>query len=354
MRHNPFVFSAVVIAAWVSNALGHGIPITVTVDGNNKLVASNAQPLYTPSDLTSGYASMVLVDDEDAAVMDHITVNSASLGLQGPYAFTTLPGFNVNGMAPGSGLNLEVIPRPVAGTDPADGRLLWHWSLAASLAPQHPDPVMIDANGESLVIASAPDGIVQKITVPQSSGGPLTIKVADPTAAELGTHQHYLEYLLGDSPSADVGAYGFFARLTSPSYSASDPFLVILNNGMYNDENPGALLTAALAINAAANSSPLVGDYNGDGVVDAADYTVWRSSLGSTTALAADGSGNHLVDQADYDLWRSNFGRSASGAGSAAIPNSAVPEPATLELVLPAALFAALAFFGVPKKALRV
>ena len=344
---------SICLAATASATLvcGHGIPITVNVDGNGKLLVSNPEPLYAPADLTLGYAPMVLVDNEDAAVMDHIIVNSTALGLQGAFAFTTLPGFNVTGVVPDSGLYLQVIPRPIEDSGPVVQRLLWHWSLSLSQDSLHPYPVAVDPNGESLTIASDPDGTVQNITVPQANGAPLTIKVADPAAAELGTHQHYLEYLLGDSPAADIGAYGFFARLTSPSYFASDPFLVILNNGMYDDENPGQLLTAALAIN---NAAWLAGDYNHDDVVNAADYIVWRKTLGSTTTLLADGSGNHLVDQADYDLWRSNFGRSASGAGSAATPTSAVPEPATLELFLPAALIAALAFFGVPKKALRV
>jgi hypothetical protein len=53
----------------------------------------------------------------------------------------------------------------------------------------------------------------------------------------------------------------------------------------------------------------LVGDYNENGVVDAADYVVWRHTLGETGAgLAADGDGSGAVDQADYDLWRANFG----------------------------------------------
>jgi hypothetical protein len=330
---------------------GHGIPITVGVDGNNKLIVSNTQPLYTATQLTSGYAPMVLVDNEDADVMDHITVNSAPLGLQGPYAFTTLPGFNVTGMAPDSGLFLQVIPRPVMGTNPVSARLLWHWSLAASQDPQHPNPVAVDPLGESLVIASAPDNTVQSITVPQTAGAPLSIKVADPTAADLGTHQHYLEYLLGDSPPADIGAYGIFARLTSPSYSASDPFLLILNNGMYDDDNPGILLTAALAIN---NAALLAGDFNHDDAVNSADLALWKSSFGSTTQLAADGNGDGIVDAADYAIWRDHLGQQFSGSGSAAGSGLAVPEPSTTELFLPAALAAALAYFGVPKKTLRV
>ena len=52
----------------------------------------------------------------------------------------------------------------------------------------------------------------------------------------------------------------------------------------------------------------LAGDYNRDGVVDAADYVVWRKTLGSDTELAADGSRNGVIDPADYELWRANFG----------------------------------------------
>jgi hypothetical protein len=70
---------------------------------------------------------------------------------------------------------------------------------------------------------------------------------------------------------------------------------------------------------------PVTGDYNGNGIVDAADYTVWRDSLGQTGAgMPADGSGNNVVDQADYDLWKQHFGEIAGFlSGSAAN----VPEP---------------------------
>ena len=46
------------------------------------------------------------------------------------------------------------------------------------------------------------------------------------------------------------------------------------------------------------------GDYNHNGTVDAADYVVWRHTLGqSGTSLAADGDGSGTIDQADYDEW---------------------------------------------------
>src|SRR5262249_5761235 len=47
---------------------------------------------------------------------------------------------------------------------------------------------------------------------------------------------------------------------------------------------------------------PVPGDYNGNGIVDAADFTVWRDTLGSTTDLRADGDSDGIVNQLDYQL----------------------------------------------------
>ncbi len=69
------------------------------------------------------------------------------------------------------------------------------------------------------------------------------------------------------------------------------------------------------------------GDYNHDGVVDAADYSVWRDTLGSTINLAADGNNNDRVDAGDYAIWKTHFGESSGGAAAAnGIP---APEPTT-------------------------
>jgi GH35 family endo-1,4-beta-xylanase len=77
------------------------------------------------------------------------------------------------------------------------------------------------------------------------------------------------------------------------------------------------------------------GDYNGDSTVDAADYTVWRQTLGSTDDLRADGNGNLVIDDGDYNIWKSAFGVVYSlGAGAGGIAGSAVPEPATIHLLL--------------------
>jgi hypothetical protein len=71
------------------------------------------------------------------------------------------------------------------------------------------------------------------------------------------------------------------------------------------------------------------GDYNGDGTVNAADYTVWRDTVGSTSDFRADGDGNSVVNQLDYDYWKARFGNT-SGTGSTS--GTAVPEPTTILL----------------------
>ena len=52
----------------------------------------------------------------------------------------------------------------------------------------------------------------------------------------------------------------------------------------------------------------LQGDFDGNGVVDAADYTLWQDGL------------NGAYTQADYLVWKNNFGNSSGGGSSAAVP----------------------------------
>jgi predicted outer membrane repeat protein len=62
----------------------------------------------------------------------------------------------------------------------------------------------------------------------------------------------------------------------------------------------------------------LTGDYNSNGIVDAADYVLWRKTLGSSSDLRADGNASGVVDQADYDVWRANFGATSPSVGNSA------------------------------------
>jgi len=52
------------------------------------------------------------------------------------------------------------------------------------------------------------------------------------------------------------------------------------------------------------------GDYDYDGSVDAADYSVWRTSFGNvgTTSLLGDGDADGDVDGSDFLIWQRDFG----------------------------------------------
>jgi hypothetical protein len=76
-------------------------------------------------------------------------------------------------------------------------------------------------------------------------------------------------------------------------------------------------------------TSGVEGDYNDDGVVNAADYTVWRNN----GTLLNEGVSPNVIDIADYLFWKERFGATTpSGAGSAASVTSfvAVPEPTSI------------------------
>ena len=88
---------------------------------------------------------------------------------------------------------------------------------------------------------------------------------------------------------------------------------------------------------------PPTGDYNGNHIVDAADYVVWRKTQGQTgvpLGSGADGNSNGAIEAGDYSYWRANFGQTA-GSGFGASVNAAVPEPTTLlQMILAAAILA--------------
>ena len=76
----------------------------------------------------------------------------------------------------------------------------------------------------------------------------------------------------------------------------------------------------------------LPGDYNLDGSVDAADYTIWRDSLNGQ-GLIADGDFDGDVDADDRAVWTSNFGNLPSTVQAISTSIAEVPEPTTLVLL---------------------
>jgi hypothetical protein len=227
------------------------------------------------------------------------------------------------------------------------GRLINH--TGRRLEVDHLADVGVIVENQGLYDNSGPDvGLNEVITFVQTASGTFRIDLQGTTAlrydrlrldnqAQLAGN---LELMLGggyvpvlgdtlDIILAAGGVTGTFSNVIQPiGMSAGLMFDVIYN----------PMLVQLMVI----EQLLLPGDYNQDGAVDAADYVVWRDTLGLLGAgLAADGDGNGSIDAGDYDVWRANFGNtSAPGAGAATGQTelAEVPEPPTFLLLVTAAM----------------
>jgi hypothetical protein len=87
---------------------------------------------------------------------------------------------------------------------------------------------------------------------------------------------------------------------------------------LVNDEG---VPSVAEWIRAALPGPGLPGDFNDDGIVDAADYVVWRKGLGAE------------YTQDDYEGWHENFGSTPGAASTGASTQAAVPEPTSILII---------------------
>jgi endonuclease I len=148
----------------------------------------------------------------------------------------------------------------------------------------------------------------------------------------------------GNSSAFTTNLAAFAGSLQIPSDSIGHTFSAVLNTTsvgtfsavyslLFSDENIAGALNNSLTLTL-TGTVRLPGDYNNDGDVDAADYTIWRRTYGDSAAAysGADGDGNGMIGDGDLTVWRAHFGDVAPGAGLGA--TAAVPEPAAIGLVI--------------------
>jgi hypothetical protein len=132
---------------------------------------------------------------------------------------------------------------------------------------------------------------------------------------------------------------GYFQLSDSTTYLPTSQITVVMNVFVAGTSSTGTVNLATFAHYVTQTGPPgPTGDYNQDGIVDAADYVLWRNSEGlSGPGLAADGDGDEVVDSDDYNIWRSNYGATLGSASSLNAPSGfivTVPEPTSLALML--------------------
>ncbi len=281
---------------FASHAHSHGTPIHVEVL-DNRLVASHplgpaefAPPIFGESDADGDF------------------YDSVTLPTLGSLILWESPGLEIFAMDSSSNLSIEILARPVVGSNPAEKRVLWYWNPATqSVGPSPSGFHLLGTGMRSLTL------------LPDDEIASAPFLLADPVAGHTGFHNHgLLFYGLDDDNAAPAGVYGFFARLTSDQYATSDPFLIVFNYLTAYD----SMIPASLAIHVAGT---LAGDYDLDGDVDGRDFMVWQRLAGSTTRTVADASLNGIVDTADLAVWQAHYGESFGDLSSLSVEQ--VPEP---------------------------
>ncbi|WP_442485157.1 PEP-CTERM sorting domain-containing protein [Aeoliella sp. SH292] len=125
-----------------------------------------------------------------------------------------------------------------------------------------------------------------------------------------------------------------FSSVDTAVAMAFDSAVQSLRLGLWN--SPGQYLTFSnLTLTQSEPPTGLAGDFNGDGTVNLADYTVWRDNLGAHESILPVGTSEDestLIDEGDYATWKAQFGESTTPTGALISP-VAVPEPASWMLV---------------------
>jgi hypothetical protein len=275
---------------------GHGTPIVVTASAGS-LIASGG---HADSE---GYAPQLFFEVDEQG--DPVGVSNPST--VGPIIRYGTPGFSISGLNDSANLSMEMLAPIVEGASTPQQRVVWYWNPASQEVTTSVADVHFLGTGERFTTLSATSG-----TPP----APFEL-AATLTGQQFPDNHSLLTYGLDNDSPRPAGAYGFFARLTSNEYGASNPFLVVFNHQVDYDQ----MEAAALAINAAAAvSDALPGDFNHDGNVDASDYVVWRKPL--------------LTD-GGYSEWQANFGATLGSGGRVA--SDSVPEPSLSLLAVTAA-----------------
>lgn len=171
-----------------------------------------------------------------------------------------------------------------------------------------------------------------------SQSGPLIDTVQSSFYINLTNNQFLDEDFTVFARIANMSTVNTIMALPQIDLTDDDEFGAGLGNLAFSDiplQSNGelVLITRAYVVEQTITTP---GDYNRDGQIDAADYTVWRDSRGSLGAgLKADGDGDGVVNHYDYLLWKTRFGGvNGSAASGGMLLGVAVPEPAGAVLVL--------------------
>lgn len=306
---------------------GAALGVALVLNGNELLfnVDGNGTDIDIRKTLTAGWHQAVGVIDLNTGG-DTVTlyVNGEAVGSLANQNVVDWSGGNLSGLGAGAS-SVTGVSSSVGSTfhgDIAIARYYQNRALTAAEVEQNFSSlssslskvaalVSVQGNlrlesGSELRVDLGDDGHADKVSVDGSlalAGGSLVIGYDGNQGLEAGSTFDLLDF---------AAVQGAFSSVSLPELGSEL---------MWNLDR---LLTDGVLI------VTLAGDYNGDGTVDTADYTVWRDTDGSsvTPSAGADGNGDGFVDAEDLAVWRNHYGKSV------AMLASAIPEPGCLTILI--------------------
>jgi hypothetical protein len=225
------------------------------------------------------------------------------------------------------------------GIDSTDIKFVVPAGISWSVRDAPPEPIP-----SSLFLASGTDKLV--------AGGVIDHTSEDIWAdgVDSGTIHEHLALQLSDNDgnsgtSPPQGVYMISWQARSVGFETSDPFLFVFRtSSVSNAARDVAANWAIDNIDAITSPPVLPGDFNGDGIVDAADYVAWRKGGPLLNEIHDEGT----ASPADYADWQASFGNMGGCAGGGTAGGQAVPEPAaSLMFIAP---FAGAAMMGTRRR----
>jgi hypothetical protein len=293
--------------------------------------ATRADGFYTNGTLAVGSHAVTLTDS-DGSVFD--AAATATLGAAGnPGTVSAVSGLTLNSGGSLAGYGTVDTPNNAAMPFSNNGSV-----TGSSLAEPLTLPGYVKGTGTldnvALTGTFSPGAGPASVSLGSVQyGGTLDIEIGGTMP---GSDYDQLNHILGDG-LAQLGGTLNVSLLNGFMPQAGDMFDILTGAGGISSTFASTMLPALtgdlfwtinygpslVELAVEAPTPVLPGDFNSDGVVDAADYVVWRKGLDTTYTLA------------DYDVWRAHFGESTASAAESSLRSGAsVPEPGTLLLGL--------------------
>jgi hypothetical protein len=224
-----------------------------------------------------------VADRQDIEFFEVVNTGSQTLNLGG----VQIAGFADDPYVFAPGLTLAAAERIIVARTPATFEFVYGDGF--HVAPDGFGPRNLSNGGEEVMLLGPLGEVIQGFTFSNASPWPSGVN--------------------GDGPSLEI---------IDPLGDANSP--LNWRASAYTGGSPGA--------------SGIPGDYDGNNLVEQADYAVWRSSYGLPVprGTGADGNRNGQVDTADYVIWRRGLA-ALPAAGDASVVDAAAPQQAQRPVV---------------------